>query len=62
MDEQLVMRGILIEQTRKELLDELIKFYCGKIHGGQMAILKDVPLEGNMLIIPDSDFKEIFKR
>jgi hypothetical protein len=61
MNQESIERRLLIEQTRKELLDELLKYKVGVLSEGQMWATKTCDYQGYMFVIPDSKYKELFK-
>ncbi len=52
-------RKLLIEQTRKELIDELLKYKVGLMHNGWMTPTKTTTLEdGVIFVVPVEIYKE----
>ncbi len=56
-----IARGLLIEQTRKELLDDLEQYVAGKFIDGTFFASKDGRLDGYLIILPDAKYKELFE-
>lgn len=60
-DNDKVARHLLIEQTRKETLDEIKQSVVGMIVNGEFIVKKNVPLDGYVVILSDEKYKTLFK-
>ena len=54
-------RRLLIEQTRKEVLDELKKYQVGWCHNGSMIATKTRDWQGYIFVFPAEKYQELFK-
>jgi len=55
-------RKLLIEQTRKELMDEITQYLVGWAHNGELIVKKkSSEWNGFILVIPDDKYKEFFE-
>lgn len=61
MNEDIIARKLLIEQIRKELIDEMRPYFVGIIVKGKMICRKNVDLSnGRLFILPDNKYEELF--
>ena len=54
-------RRLLIEQTRKEVFDEIKKHHVGYAMDGNIVVKKTFIWQGRIFVIPDSEYQELFK-
>ena len=50
-------RRLLIEQTRKEVLDEIKKYEVGVATGGNILSTKTIEWQGRIFVIPEEIWK-----
>lgn len=61
MNEDIIARKVLIEQARKELIDEIRPYFVGVIVKGEMIIRKNADVSsGRLFILPDNKYEELF--
>lgn len=56
-----IERRLLIEQTKKEVLDEIKKYQVGLAVGGKIFSTKAAKWQGCIFVIPDEKYDELFK-
>lgn len=54
-------RRLLIEQTRKEVLDDIKKYQVGFATAGNILTTTSGIWQGYILVIPEEKFDELFK-
>ena len=54
-------RRLIIEQTKKEVLDEIKKYLVGFALDGDMMATKTATWQGHIFVIPDEKYRELFK-
>ena len=60
-EREIIARKLLIEQTRKEVLDELKQYTVGAAINGEITVKKDsADWNGLILVIPKEKYAELF--
>ena len=54
-------RRLIMEQTKKEVLDEIKKYEVGFAVNGKMLATKTGAWEGYVFVIPMGKYRELFK-
>ena len=54
-------RRLLIEQTRKEILDEIRKYQVGWAQDGAITTKRSGDWNGIIFVIPEEKYQELFK-
>ena len=54
-------RRLLIEQTKKEILDDIKKYQVGYGRDGNITVSTSGEWQGYIFVIPDEKYKELFK-
>ena len=60
MDKEAIARQLLIDQIRRETLDNLKQYLVGRGHNGVITALKSAELDGYIFVIPDDKYEELF--
>ena len=61
MDEQVIARKVLIEQTRRELLSDIKQYLVGVLIKGEMIVKKNTDItNGRIFFIPDDKYESLF--